>query len=168
MLRISSVEMATSGDAELILSVDATMARPTSSTAEPTTSDMAAQLQDATDRMATLLNEELKKQELKQELKLEELKQELKEELLDEHARLLGGMEGAREKLPEAVVDDSPEGGAGQSTLWAIITHRVDTAEGWRQGLVAALWLIGGFASAIFSLLAGARLIPRQRALLAT
>ena len=39
--------MASAGDAELILNVDATVARPTSSTAEPTMSDMAAQLQEA-------------------------------------------------------------------------------------------------------------------------
>ena len=56
--------MASGGDAELILNVDATVARPTSSTAEPTMSDMAAQLQEAkaaalaaADRMAALLKQ---------------------------------------------------------------------------------------------------------------
>ena len=47
--------MASAGDAELILSVDATVARPTSSTAEPTMADMAAQLQEANDSNEVLL-----------------------------------------------------------------------------------------------------------------
>lgn len=56
--------MTSAGDAEVILSVDATVARSATSAAEPTMADMAAQLQEAkvaalaaADRMATLLKQ---------------------------------------------------------------------------------------------------------------